>query len=263
MLAKFPLSLLHVVALTTVLLLVPSAAAGEEPARGAHAVLVQNVGPGLIRDLHALLTTRYRYPTGNVAVFGSSKHLLGLSPAAPSTKNILSALDRLADELVPGDQVLVVFLCHMQKGCLINDRIPYAELNEHLARFRRGVKVAIVAAGCHSGGAIPVLEHADIVYTGGTSRQKTYGGFLHFLRDALGRKAEAFDAADVDGDGGVSLGEAFDYASDAKRLEEWYDALPDEIWPTKMVPTPMRWTRSERMDYKMWPSPRLAAPEEE
>ncbi len=270
-------NLLLVMALGALLLLIPGSLTGKEPEDGPgsaavpekapvrmprlHAVLVQNVGAGLIRGLRGLLISEYGYPGENVAVLGSAKHLKDLAPKPPTTQNVLLAVNRLGKDLLPGDQVLIVFLCHMQKGRLVNDRIPYKVLNDRLAMFRRGVSVTVVIAGCHSGAAIPVLTHADIIYAGCTGDQKTYGGFLHFLRDSLGADEAAQAAADENRDGRVSLGEAYDYASDRVRLAKWYGALPKEVWPKDVVPTPRRWTRLQRMDYETWLSPLLALPE--
>ncbi len=240
-------------------------APGEACARTPrlHAVLVQNVGPGVIRGLHTLLTSRHGYPAENVRVLGSREHLADLAPEPPTTRNVLTAVGRLGRDLLPGEQVVIVFLCHMRRGCLVNDRIPYQALNDRLAMFRRGVSVAVVVAGCHAGDAIPVLTHADIICAGATGDQKTYGGFLHFLRDTLGAREEAVVAADRDRDGRVSLGEAYDYASDPGRLAKWYGALPEEVWPTDAVPTPRRFTRRARMDYRTWLSPSSRRQEED
>jgi len=84
------------------------------------------------------------------------------------------------------------------------------------------------------------LTRPNIVYTSCTAGQKCWGGFAMFLVDAFGGSQAAFKAADADHDGRVSFREAFDYASDANRLEPWYKALPKEVWPTPYAPRPQR-----------------------
>ena len=227
----------------------------RSPQRVAHAVILQTVAPGQVRALHKLLTTRYKCPRESVVVLSAHKGLSNIASGPPTKAKFFGVLDHLAERLAPGDQLLLVFACHMQKGCLVGNRIPYRQLNDQLAKFRRGTRIAVIIEGCHSGAALPFLTRVDVAYAAATARQATWGGFLMFWVDAMGRKPEAFKAADADKDGRVSLGEAFDYASDRERLTKWYRKLPKRIWPTKMVPSPERRTRFKRMDYEMWPSP--------
>lgn len=215
-------------------------------------VMLQNVAGGLVRALHGVLTDRCAYPRANAIVLAEEKGLKDLADGPATKTKFFDVLDDLAERLGPEEQLIVVFACHMKKGFLINDQISYKELDDHLTRFRRGTRVAVIIEGCYSGAAIGELKHADVVYAAGTADQPTWGGFLKFWVDAVGASADAVKTADADHDARVSLGEAYDYASDSDRLTTFYRGLPKTVWPTTMVPAPVRRARVERMDYQMW-----------
>jgi len=224
-----------------------------------HALILQNVAGGQVRSLYDILKDQCNYPRANVIVLAEAKGLKDVADGPATKAKFFEVLDGLAERLTAREQLVVVFACHMQKGFLINDQISYKELDDHLARFRRGTRIAVVIEGCYSGAAIPVLQHADVVHAAGTADQPTWGGFLKFWVDAMGRNPDAVKTADADKDGRISLGEAYDYASDSERLTKLYRGLPKKVWPTTMVPTPMRRARLERMDYRMWLLPTSGA----
>lgn len=224
-----------------------------------HALILQNVAGGQVRSLYDILRDRCDYPPTNVTVLATEKGLKDVADGPATKTKFFEVLDDLAERLGPEEQLLIVFACHMQKGYLINNQISYKELDDHLTKFRRGTQIAVVIEGCYSGAAIPVLQRADVVYAAGTADQPTWGGFLKFWVDAMGRNPDAVRAADADKDGRISLGEAYDYASDSDRLTKMYRGLPKKVWPTTMVPTPMRRARLERMDYRMWLLPMSGA----
>jgi hypothetical protein len=224
----------------------------EQPAGQWHSLIVQNVAAGQIKGAHTLLTKLHKWPSKNITVLGKDASLEAILAGPATESRILAQLDRLAEQLTEKDRLLILFACHMRAGFLINASLTYEQFEKRLAKFRPGTEIIVVLEGCYTGGAIPVLKHADVLYTAASKTQETYGGFLMFLLNALGRKKEDARVADTNDDQKVSLDEAYLFASDEKRLTKWYRSLPKKTWPTQMVPTPMRVMQAPELDHKVW-----------
>ncbi len=215
----------------------------EEIPRHRYAMIVQNVGAGLAREMRELLVDS-GWDENNILCYGliePSSSYTQFCIDGPQADAFLDGFDSIAEEITDRDTLLIVFICHMAEGCLINDSLPGVVLNERLARLPDETTVALILEGCHTMGHLPVLTAADLVFASAGADQHCYGGWTHFFLDALGKENEAFDLSDMDGNGFVSFGEAYDYAADEDRLIDWYDNLSSDVWPSYMPdPIPSR-----------------------
>lgn len=231
-----------------------SPAPEQQPPPEGYAIIVQNVGAGLALDFRGLLIERGGYSEGNILCYGSSEQLADCRAGQPTVDEITSGVNDLAARMSDGDVLLLMFLCHMRKGFLINDQLTYEELNELLTAIPGHVTTVVIIEGCHSAAALPVLDAADLAYASAGPDQPCYGGWLRFFMDALGRDENAHDVADADRDGRVSFGEAFDYSAIEEHLADWYANLPRDAWPpADFYPKPAR-TTSE-LEYSLFLNP--------
>jgi hypothetical protein len=214
-----------------------------------YAIIVQNIGPGLAMNFRELLIEQGGVEESNILCYGCDEPFAGVCVGKPVFEEVSKGFGELAGRLSEGDTVLVLFACHMQRGFLINNTLSYEELNGFLTSFPEGVQIIVIIEGCHAGAILQSLVAADLIYASAGPDEPCYGGWLRFFLDALGKDMGAFSLADTDGNGFVSFGEAFDYASDDGRLAEWYSNLPRDVWPpADFHPKP---TRSEA-EFQYW-----------
>ncbi|MCD6218321.1 hypothetical protein J7L05_10770 [bacterium] len=204
-----------------------------------YAVLMQNVGVGLVNRLEKVLLEDYHFPAENVSYYRcldeDGKEISG----AMLAESVLSKLDELSCELQPGDKLIIAFLCHMKSGFCVNASLTYKELEDALAIFDDDVDIILFMEGCHSAGALKVVESADALITSAETGEICYGGFMRFWINAIDPKHEAYKNADTDNNGFVTVGEAYEYARDEKKLAKWYRDLDDKVWPfPDFYPTP-------------------------
>lgn len=224
----------HVLGKRTVLMRFPDNLRPRQPKRIA--VMAQNVAGHLFRDFALMLRAKYGY---DVTAFADEECAKEIASGRATRENFLKALAEKRKELRQGDMLLILLCCHMEKGFLINNTLPYRELNEALAGLD-GVTRVVILEGCHTGAGIPEIKNAEVVYASVGGDDKCYGGFLLYLVNALGRDEKSTREADVNKDGRVSLGEAYDFAADVERLKKFYDSLPENIWPKGYCPLPRR-----------------------
>ena len=223
-----------------------------------YALIVQNIGPGLATRYRNLLMEQGEIDEGNILCYGNGKPFADVCIGKPTAENISTGFSNLTGMVSEGDTLFVLFACHMQKGFLINNSLPYDELNTLLSAFPESVTVIVIVEGCHTAAGIPILDAADLVYASAGADEPCYGGWMHFFLDALG-KDEASGEADADANGFVSFGEAFDYAADEERLSEWYANLLRDVWPpADFHPTPFR-TEGD-LQYNLFLYPTAPAP---
>jgi hypothetical protein len=220
-----------------------SPVSSEEMSRQRYAIIVQNVGPGLARNLQSLLIDS-NWEKDNILCYGRIEPSTPFSPLClgePTSDNYLAGIDSIAQEITDRDTLLVVFICHMTKGFLINNTLSGEQLNTSLSGIPDGATIVAILEGCHTAALIPGLTAVDLVYASAGPDQACYGGWMHFFLEAMGTDHTAYSLADLDGDGFVSFGEAYDYAADERRLADWYAALSPDVWPSNAgYPTPAR-----------------------
>ena len=221
-------------ALLILLFSTADALAGEQ-----YAVLMQNVGVGLVNRLEKVLLEDYHFPAENVSYYrcldDDGKEISGATLA----ESVLSKLDELSGKLHAGDKLIIAFLCHMQSGFCVNASLSYKELEDSLAKFDGGVDIILFIEGCHSAGALEVVKSADALVTSAKTGEICYGGFMLFWINAIDPKHEAYINADTDSNGFVTVGEAYEYARDETKLAKWYRELDDAVWPfPDFHPTP-------------------------
>lgn len=216
------------------------------PALGLkYALLVQTVAPHQVRDFRRLLVERFGFPRqfvitlakDELALEGLTKEMVS---APPSPEYIRFYLEWAVRALRPGDLLVVLSCVHTRAPFFIDASLPYWEVDEILSLAPEGATIAFIIEGCQSGSAIKFLKHADVVYTSTDEKEYCFGGFIHLFIDALGRNPSASREADLNRDGRVTLGEAFEYASSRERLERFYKSIPKKFWPFDWAPHPQR-----------------------
>jgi hypothetical protein len=206
-----------------------------------YAIIVQNIGPNLAMDFRRLLIEDGGIEESNILCYGNDKPFADLCAGKPTPDEFSGGFAEIGENISAGDTIILLFACHMQKGYLINNSLPYNELNTMLSSIPDDATVIVIIEGCYAASALPVLGAADIVYASAGPDEPCYGGWLRFFLDALDRDDDAFKTADMDRNGFVSFGEAFDYAADENRLKEWYAQLSRDVWPpADFYPTPCR-----------------------
>gem|GEM_PF-5142083 len=151
-------------------------------------------------------------------------------------------LERLTRTVGRNDSILLLFASHMSANGM-DIGLSFEELDVYVAQLPEQALKVVLLEGCGSGGALDVLKHADILYASTPKTEGSAGGFLDLFTQAL-RPKFLFSASDVDGNGIVTLGEAFDVASDKSRLAAHYNRSPDGF-----VNIPQRATRTPGLDY--------------
>ncbi len=204
-----------------------------------YAVLMQNVGVGLVNRLEKILIEDYDFPRENVSYYRcldeDGKEISGVVLA----ESVLSKLNELAGKLQSGDKLLIAFLCHMQSGFCVNASLSYNELEDALVKFDNDIDIILFIEGCHSAGALKIIKSADALITSAKPGEICYGGFMRFWINALDPKHEAYKKADTDNNGFVTVGEAYEYARDGRKLAKWYRELDRKVWPSPdFYPTP-------------------------
>ena len=206
-----------------------------------YAVIVQNIGPGLAEDFRELLIEQGSFKERNILCYGSDEPFADFCLGPPTAEEFSDGMAEIAGRISEDGILVILFACHMQKGYLINNTLSYEELNRLLMGLPESATVAVIIEGCYAGAAIPLLQSSDLVYASAGPNEPCYGGWFRFFLDALGKDKGAYALADVDGNGFISFGEAYDYASDEGRLAQWYSALPHDVWPpADFFPRPVR-----------------------
>ncbi len=213
-------------ALLILLFSTADALAGEQ-----YAVLMQNVGVGLVNRLEKVLLEDYHFPAENVSYYRCLDKDGKEISSAKLAESVLSKLDDLSGKLHAGDKLIIAFLCHMKSGFCVNASLAYKELEDVLAKFENDVDIILFMEGCHSAGALEVVKSADAIITSAKTGEICYGGFMRFWTNAIDPKHEAYKKADTDNNGFVTVGEAYEYARDEKKLAKWYRDLDDSVWP--------------------------------
>lgn len=214
-------------------------------AREKYAILVQTVAPHQVRDFRRLLLERFGFPRQYVITLAKDKLALeGLTEemvlAPPRPEYIKFYLEWAVRRLKPEDMLVVLACVHTRAPFFIEAALPHWEVDKILSLAPKDVTVVVIIEGCQSGAAIKFLNHADVVYTSTDEKELCFGGFIHLFIDALGRNPSAMREADLNKDGKVTLGEAFEYASERERLERFYKSIPKEFWPFDWAPHPQK-----------------------
>lgn len=213
---------------------ISDAHAGEQ-----YAVLMQNVGVGLVNRLEKMLIEDYDYSKENVSYYRCLDKNGKKVSGAMLAESVLSKLNELSGKLQPDDKLVIAFLCHMKSGFCVNASLSYQELEDALSKFDNDVDVILFMEGCHSEGAMEIVKSADVLITSAKTGEICYGGFMQFWINAFDPEHEAYEKADTDNNGFVTVGEAFEYARDGKKLAKWYRDLDDSVWPfPEFHPTP-------------------------
>ena len=213
-----------------------------EPAQW-HVIMVSHVAQGFICEMNKMLQD-HGIPARQIRTLGRHNEdyeplreiLCGTADSATLTRE----LNSLAMTVGPGDAVLLVIASHMtEKDMSIG--MTYRALDEQLAAFPQEALVVVVLEGCCAGAALPHLVHADIAYASVPAGKGSYGAFLVTFIHCYSRKY-LFKRADVDGNGIVTLGEAFDESGKDKYIEGFYkEPVRGRI--------PQRKTSSPGLDY--------------
>ena len=198
----------------------PTPARGELPPGLVHpsrcyAILASGVQGGTIWALHKTLSGRHGWPEKNMLTLCNEggRHIIPVAGKL-SKGPIVGRLSALAKRLRTGDRLLLVITAH---DGIIGAGFRGPDLDRHLAKFRPGVEVIVVAEGCRSGAALPHLSHADVLYTGTDDKEKSGGSFLSNCCKVLGDHGGLGASADTNSDSYLSLREVYDFAARAGR----------------------------------------------
>ncbi|MBN1868412.1 redoxin domain-containing protein [Candidatus Sumerlaeota bacterium] len=219
--------------------LVPQSPSFGEHARNWSALLVDTVNHHSVRALYESLVARRVAPSRIVVLaelepkwrpnWDGLHHVLS---GPVSEEKIRAELRRMAQAARGDEAVLVAISTHMgpDRICIPGRHLRYHELNTELERFPRETLIVVILGGCESGGAIPVLTRPNILYTA-ASTGKCEGRML--FSDLSRALKETPTKADRDGNGYVTLGEAFDFADDEIRgtSEYWLERPARQIRP--------------------------------
>lgn len=155
--------------------------------------------------------------------FGASVSVLAENSTPRSDKaSIVAALQKLASGSKAGDQVLIVLIGHGSASSdgarfnIMGPDITADEIGDMLGHFK-GRQLAIVVATSASGAFIkPLAGDGRVVVTATRSAAESEEIVFpqHFA------KALSEDVADINKDGAVSLGEAFEYSK--REVERFY-----------------------------------------
>lgn len=213
--------------------------------RQKYAILVQTVAPHQVRDFRRLLIERFGFPRQYVITLARdklAKEGVGedMVLAPPSPRYIRFYLEWAVRVLKPGDLLVVLACVHTRHPFFIDASLPWAEVDKILALAPPEATIVFIVEGCQAGAATKLLRHADVVYTSTDEKEFCFGGFVQLLIDALGRNPSAMREADLNGDGKVTLGEAFEFASDRDRIEKFYKSIPKKFWPFDWAPYPQK-----------------------
>ena len=187
--------------------------------------MASHVAQGFICEMYEVLE-RHGVPEERVRTFGKPDEryepLRELFRGTADRATIEQDLRNLASTVRKGDGVLLVIASHMTKEDM-SIGMTYRQLDEQLALFPKETIVAVVLEGCNSGAGLQYLNHADIAYASVPGGKGSYGAFLVAFVHAWSVRRR-FREADVDGNGIVTLGEAFDQGSKTERIEAFYKA---------------------------------------
>ena len=135
------------------------------------------------------------------------------------------------------DDLFFLACCHhAAHGYLFNREWPWVCVEEQLKRI--GATNVVVLEICHGGLAIERLPSAEMVYSACDSFSKCGGIFQTLFIAAM-----VSPASDADGDGHISMGEAYDKAARREPLRKEYAKLnkrSPRFWPVPRGPSPVR-----------------------
>ncbi len=154
----------------------------------------------------------------------------------PSRAAVEAALRRVAAKAGDNDLVFIAICGHAARGCYLRDG-PWAELQGWLKPVKGCV--VLLLETCHGGAALKAVPAAAVVFASCNADEKCGGIFFSCVHEALAKAK----GADANGDGRVSLAEAYAYAAEQKRLNTGYLALSKsdpKFWPYPTGPTPVR-----------------------
>ncbi|MCD4728836.1 MAG: hypothetical protein K8R46_14350 [Pirellulales bacterium] len=165
----------------------------------------------------------------------------------PNKEKIEKALQELGGKLTEKDILLLSSCGHAKLGCFIGTDVQYPEIERHLKKIN--AFKFVFQSTCHSAAAIRGLPSADIVYAACKEKEKEGGIFFGQFLGAISNP----ELSDKDGDGRVSLGEAFDHASRNEPIQKGYAELMKrnpKFWPHPTGPLPVRKERTT--EYRVW-----------
>ena len=178
------------------------------------------------RSLRRILLERYGWKDEHIITVGK-----------PTPENVSEAFAKIPK--LRSDDLFVFSICHhAARRFLFNKQWPWAGHAVERELKRIGATSVVVLEICHGGLAMQHLPSAELVYSACDSYGKCGGIFKVEFEKALTNPA-----SDVNHDGHISLGEAFDRAARREPLVEGYKNLRKnnpKFWPTTWVPIPLR-----------------------
>lgn len=179
---------------------------------------------GATSGMFDVLVQRYGYKPENVYFLFCDRHKGDPRVDYVATKaNLEKVFRELAAKMLPGDTLFGFFVGHgtrrgQQSLYELTDGVISAK---QLHRLRTGIRArtqTYVFTPCNSGGFAAVLgrQPGTVVITSCRIDEVNSAGFAEAIRDALNHAP----GADADGDGRVSIGEAYNFALGAVR--NWY-----------------------------------------
>jgi len=206
----------------------PVCAAGENKDT-RWAVLVHYAG-----GLKDVLLKKYDFAEDHVLV------------SSDNADEVRKALEKVKEGATEDSLILVASCGHTQKGALILT-LPLTDVEKTL-KDTKGTKV-VLQSTCHSGLAIKALESAQVVYAACKADEFEGGVFFSLFAEAVSDEKKA----DADKDGKVSLGEAYEYASENERIQAGYKKLYEAnpaFWPAPSGPLPLK--KKNDVDLDLW-----------
>ncbi|NOX53092.1 MAG: caspase family protein [Planctomycetes bacterium] len=179
---------------------------------------------GATSGMFDVLVKRYGYDPANIYFLFCDTHNNDPRVDFVATReNLRRVFQELSERMTPEDTFFGFFVGHGNRTDgssnyeLTDGRVRDAELD----RWRRSLRAHVqtyVFTPCHTGGFARVLgrQAGTVVITSCQVDEVNQAGFAEAIRDALNHAP----GADADGDGRVSIGEAYNFAVEAVR--QWY-----------------------------------------
>jgi hypothetical protein len=153
----------------------------------------------------------------------------------PKSKKVAEAFAKIP-ELNRDDLFLFSSCHHAAARYLFNKNWPWRQVEKEFKRI--GATNIVILEVCHGGLAMEHLPSSDVVVSAVDAFGKCGGIFKGQYTKALTNPD-----SDANGDGYITLYEAFDVASNPGPLRAGYKNLrkkKPKFWPVKFVPTPVR-----------------------
>ncbi|MFB3897372.1 MAG: hypothetical protein ACE14V_13805 [bacterium] len=218
-----------------------------------YVLLAQSVDGGNTYILRETLQYCFEIPIENSIVLASEGFgaLTKLKSGEPNKTELHSILDTFSKLIKENDTLVIAIASHAGNDGTLD--ISYQDLNQYLGMINKQARIIVILEGCNTGGAIPILNNAKVVYTSAHPDQGSGDAFFKYLIKALngslamkGKYVPAWGGidpkADLNGDRFVTFGEAFEYA--AKQMKE-----------RKINEVPMRRINApnQNYDYEIFP----------